>query len=218
MTTKKGQIAHLDQNPANFKLDNLAWLCLEHHDEYDSTTSQSKGLTIREVKRYRNDLYTCIEQQRNTVAPDQFQDGAFFQVSYGDSPSCATVKTNDQFVLLDARCGTITEFMLETLREVLEDIKAHNSNFSTQWHNYEKLMLRGIWFDDKNGAAVLYIDYLYDQDTSPTMTVEVIKEYFHDMEGWYGGIMISVSPKIIEVRSWKDSFFAISNKFYNRLY
>jgi hypothetical protein len=83
--------------------------------------------------------------------------------------------------------------MLETLREVLEDIKAHNSNFSTQWHNYEKLMLRGIWFDDKNGAAVLYIDYLYDQDTSPTMTVEVIKEYFHDMEGWYWG-----SPDLVD--------------------
>ncbi len=30
---KKGQIAHLDHNPGNNKPENLAFLCLEHHDE-----------------------------------------------------------------------------------------------------------------------------------------------------------------------------------------
>src|SRR5262245_49996186 len=48
-TTKRGQIAHLDQNPANSTLDNLAFLCFAHHDEYDSRTAQSKGLTNAEV-------------------------------------------------------------------------------------------------------------------------------------------------------------------------
>ena len=54
---KKGQIAHLDKNRANSKIDNLAWLCLDHHDEYDSVTSQAKGLHIDEVKGYRAELY-----------------------------------------------------------------------------------------------------------------------------------------------------------------
>jgi hypothetical protein len=58
--TKKGQIAHLDGNRANNKIGNLAWLCLPHHDDYDSTTSQSKNYTIREVKRYRKELYDSI--------------------------------------------------------------------------------------------------------------------------------------------------------------
>jgi hypothetical protein len=53
----QGQIAHLDQNPSNYALENLAYLCLAHHDLYDSTTSQSKGLTIHEVKQYRDKLY-----------------------------------------------------------------------------------------------------------------------------------------------------------------
>jgi len=53
---KKGQIAHLDKNNENNILDNLAWLCLEHHDMYDSKTSQSKNFTIKEVKKYREDL------------------------------------------------------------------------------------------------------------------------------------------------------------------
>jgi len=61
---KKGQIAHLDGNPANDKPDNLAFLCLEHHDEYDSKTSQSKSLQIGEVKAYREKLYQFLESSK----------------------------------------------------------------------------------------------------------------------------------------------------------
>jgi len=57
---KKGQIAHLDQDRSNNLEDNLAFLCFEHHNEYDSKTSQSKGLTIGEVKFYRDKLYVEI--------------------------------------------------------------------------------------------------------------------------------------------------------------
>lgn len=53
---KKGQIAHLDKDRSNNDIDNLAFLCLYHHDLYDSNTSQSKNLTIREVKAYRDEL------------------------------------------------------------------------------------------------------------------------------------------------------------------
>lgn len=53
---KQGQIAHLDHDPSNNATDNLAFLCLDHHDQFDSRTSQSKGLTIEEVKRYRTEL------------------------------------------------------------------------------------------------------------------------------------------------------------------
>ena len=54
---KKGQISHLDHNPSNYDIDNLAYLCLEHHDEYDGKTSQSKSFQIEEVKKYRKELY-----------------------------------------------------------------------------------------------------------------------------------------------------------------
>jgi hypothetical protein len=42
---KQGQIAHLDQDPANNNESNLAFLCFDHHDQFDSKTSQSKNLT-----------------------------------------------------------------------------------------------------------------------------------------------------------------------------
>lgn len=50
--TKRGQIAHIDHNSSNSALENLAFLCMPHHDEYDSRTSQSKSLTKDELRKY----------------------------------------------------------------------------------------------------------------------------------------------------------------------
>lgn len=57
---KKGQVAHLDGIPANNDPDNLAFLCLLHHDEFDGRTSQSKGITASEIKVYREKLYAHL--------------------------------------------------------------------------------------------------------------------------------------------------------------
>ncbi len=57
---KAGQIAHLDGHPNNNAIDNLAFMCFEHHDYYDSRTSQSKGLSKSEVKQFREELYEII--------------------------------------------------------------------------------------------------------------------------------------------------------------
>src|SRR5260370_35519214 len=47
---RKGQIAHLNRKRNDSGFDNLVWLCAEHHDEYDSRTSQSKGLTTGDLR------------------------------------------------------------------------------------------------------------------------------------------------------------------------
>lgn len=57
---KVGQIAHLDHNHENNESDNLAFLCFNHHDQYDSTTSQSKGLRENELRHYRTELYSNV--------------------------------------------------------------------------------------------------------------------------------------------------------------
>lgn len=61
-TLKLGQIAHLDHNNQNASEANLCFLCFTHHDEYDSTTSQRKGLTKEEVKTYRDELYKAVDR------------------------------------------------------------------------------------------------------------------------------------------------------------
>lgn len=59
---KRGQMAHVDRNPTNSAVENLCYLCLEHHDLYDSGHSQSKGFTPAELRHYREALYTHIEE------------------------------------------------------------------------------------------------------------------------------------------------------------
>jgi hypothetical protein len=62
-SVKKGQIAHIDQDNSNAAKDNLVFLCILHHDEYDSKTSQSKGLTKKELKHYRSLLYEYLAKE-----------------------------------------------------------------------------------------------------------------------------------------------------------
>src|SRR2546423_4966331 len=59
---KNGQLAHVDRNPANSAADNLCYVCLEHHDQYDSSRSQSKGYTPGELRHHREALYADIEK------------------------------------------------------------------------------------------------------------------------------------------------------------
>ena len=59
---KAGQIAHLDRNNANNNEDNLAFLCLEHHDAFDSRASQRKGFLAVEVAHFRDELYRAIDK------------------------------------------------------------------------------------------------------------------------------------------------------------
>lgn len=61
---KTGQIAHLDHNNSNNKIDNLAYLCLFHHDEYDTKRSQSSGIKAPEVKHFRQELYDHLAKTR----------------------------------------------------------------------------------------------------------------------------------------------------------
>jgi hypothetical protein len=59
---KSGQIAHIDRNNENNSQENLCFLCFEHHDEYDSKTSQRKNFSQEELKKYRSELYDAINQ------------------------------------------------------------------------------------------------------------------------------------------------------------
>ena len=54
---QNGQLAHLNKSAADPRFDNLVWLCVKHHDAYDTRRSQTKGHTATEVRHYRDRLY-----------------------------------------------------------------------------------------------------------------------------------------------------------------
>ncbi|MEI7145473.1 hypothetical protein WCT84_17965 [Pectobacterium brasiliense] len=62
-TERPGQIAHLNGDNTDDRFENLVWLCLEHHDKFDSTTRQTKNYTEIEVRTYRNKLYEKYEDR-----------------------------------------------------------------------------------------------------------------------------------------------------------
>lgn len=67
---KRGQIAHIDRNSANNKQNNLAFLCLPHHDEYDGKTSQSKRWTPKELIESKNKLTEFIKNHFDKLLPE----------------------------------------------------------------------------------------------------------------------------------------------------
>lgn len=60
---KRGQIAHINRDSNDSRFENLVFLCMAHHDQYDSKTSQSKNYTRAEVKKYRDQIYTENSKQ-----------------------------------------------------------------------------------------------------------------------------------------------------------
>ena len=60
LTVKEGQIAHLDENRANPRPENLAFLCQECHTGYDRRSNRVLGFTPEEVRRYRDRLCAAL--------------------------------------------------------------------------------------------------------------------------------------------------------------
>jgi len=94
---KQGQIAHLNHNSGDAREENLVFLCLDHHDQYDSQTSQSKNLRESEVTHFRDELYTNVDaifsapQPFGYGEPPRF-DGHYIRVLGGSSSAEITVK------------------------------------------------------------------------------------------------------------------------------
>ncbi|MCE7869178.1 hypothetical protein DYH09_02240 [bacterium CPR1] len=65
---RQGHVAHIDRKPPgekrNHKVDNLCWLCLAHHDLYDSTPRLSKGLQPAELRAYRDKVHQMVREEK----------------------------------------------------------------------------------------------------------------------------------------------------------
>jgi hypothetical protein len=66
LTVKSGQIAHIDRDPRNNDQDNLVYLCLDHHDDYDRPASQSKRIQAGELKAFRDELVAALASVKFT--------------------------------------------------------------------------------------------------------------------------------------------------------
>jgi hypothetical protein len=82
---KQIQLAHISRDSSDSSYENLAVLCLSHHDRYDSKTSQSKGYMPLELLAYKERLKAAFEHWDNAphdlvvpsvVSPDLITKGS----------------------------------------------------------------------------------------------------------------------------------------------
>jgi hypothetical protein len=122
-TEKRGQIAHLDGDHANPEINNLAFLCFDHHDQLDSQTSQSKGLTAHEVKRYRQILYDHFATWSKIVSREHLLNFLAYRISDLDI-AMAVVEVASRVYFYGPRhaCDVLTQSQVQANRygEIIE--------------------------------------------------------------------------------------------------
>ena len=71
---KSGQIHHIDGDPSNGAIENLVWLCLEHHEEVGKIGRSSRRIHAKTLIRFRDELERRIQRQRR-ASRDRRQPG-----------------------------------------------------------------------------------------------------------------------------------------------
>lgn len=108
---KDGQIAHIDRNHSHSSEDNLVFLCLKHHNQYDSRTRQSKAIQpeeARTAKAYleesiRNDFAGLLrESESRQHTPRQKVEGISVEVYERRYPVYAAFNKLVQSILSEA--------------------------------------------------------------------------------------------------------------------
>lgn len=111
---EKGQLAHVNRNPKNAAPENAAFLCTLHHDEYDSSSRQTKGYPPEELKLYRRELLDYL------ASPGAWPD-ASGSISHGKS-----VKGVASLEVYDRRFPiyrTATQFIRSVLKNLQPELK-----------------------------------------------------------------------------------------------
>lgn len=134
LSEKIGQIAHLDDNPANNKEDNLAWMCLEHHCTYDSKTKQHKNYTLREVKTARAKLHGIVAEGKH--------------LAQSHTPSSVSQVEADKKTLHDLLAVVPSNGAMKFLR-------SNNFGFSFDWRDLDEV---ATFFHDRSGPDHEFLD------------------------------------------------------------
>jgi hypothetical protein len=173
---KVGQIAHLDGDRTNNAEDNLAFLCMEHHTTFDSTTSQHKNYTIDEIKTARNRMYKLIAEKEFDLlrAP---------QGPYASSDPQVLVECNwlqihrtvgDPFKIVRNRPLALSNLAENDAFHVkIQDIAIQNSRWK-----------RRVWFDEisrlTKGSPVNIIPRISGEDGKLLNTTDLEITLFDD--------------------------------------
>src|SRR5471032_1705521 len=76
---RNGQIHHLDGNPSNNAIDNLVWLCIEHHEDVGKVGRASRRMSPAVIRRYQKRLQKLVQQRLRAADSKRKERPAFYQ-------------------------------------------------------------------------------------------------------------------------------------------
>jgi hypothetical protein len=77
---RNGQIHHLDGDPSNRAVENLVWLCMEHHEDAGKVGKASRRLSPAVIRRYRQSLERHVQRRRAVADSKRHRERpAFYQ-------------------------------------------------------------------------------------------------------------------------------------------
>ena len=132
---KNGQIAHINKRNNDNSLDNLVYLCFDHHDNYDSRRSQSKGITSLELIHAKNSLQGNLSRNKKTesIKITISVEGDFHKLTSNEreqvlSKILSSAQINSAPEILNIESGSI-KFTIEIdANEALQLLSSFNNN------------------------------------------------------------------------------------------
>ncbi|MGY1490018.1 hypothetical protein ACW4YW_11435 [Methylobacillus pratensis] len=176
----------MDKDSSNDAEDNLAFLCLDCHDRYDSKTSQSKNFTIGEVKGFRAELDTAL-------------DSAFSKdVRFGEAVAAATEGINGQYIRVDGGSSsaelTVRQLPNGDIRVIGEALwganREHGPNIGTL-----------DFLADLDGNVAIFEDHLLGDDRpyrACLIFANELLEVDEDNPGGYFGMNVSFAGTYVK--------------------
>lgn len=172
LSEKRGQIVHLDHNRENNDINNLVFLCLDHHDRYDSISSQSKGLTEKEVKYYRSMLHSEILTPELARVKANYRYSYFSKISYFiNTKDVLDIEAKAFLKELDSNKRLSDQSIMTFLQKSNIDI-----NRIRKINDYLFKIYRDIWFIQKKWKEIK------DRYFQGRVTVIEIPDYLSDGE------------------------------------
>jgi len=106
----EGQIAHIDRDKSNHKESNLVFLCLSHHNEYDTRPSQTKRYQPEEAKSAKASLESYIR----TGFPQEI---GFEEITPMETENGARGVSAEVYRLRQPIYAALQDFLISILRE-----------------------------------------------------------------------------------------------------
>lgn len=143
--------------------------------------------------------------------------GVAVHAGYGDRPSRAWIRSDNQCVLLKSLWGVIRSADIELSKGILADAERLETQINRERgdsNTRQDLKVRGIRFDAAHASIVMYVELLHANHDAAALTETQLCEAFYHAETHYGGqfgmVIMAVTPVELPAAGYDplaDSFY-----------